>query len=759
MDAEFVEDTRPNKRQRLEDVKDALKDSFSNSTQNTSSQDDQVQKEVSCGIKAFILPDVPRFSGVLKQRYTDFLVNEILPDGTVLHLKSLRFPRQHAEDDERPTAQSAPSNADAQPAPQTSNTSNTDPSSDPSTVSEADVATLTSLVGAETTTAITQLYKSVLAQPSKKPTAFQTHQTPQVSSRETRTEIHQSIRRIFTSRLDTLTRDDSTIAITVARKRPAPVVGSSNPISSRGKKPSWQAHGGDYLHFTLHKTNKDTMEILSYLGSQMHVPPKRFNFAGTKDRRAVTVQRCCCYRVSAQQLHGVGKKLRGGVVGDFEYKGSGLTLGDLGGNRFTISLKDARPAGDEALSFEERKARIEAVVAEVVPALEERGFLNYYGLQRFGSFAVPTHAVGMRMLQGDLKSACDAILSFSANALEEDGEAMVSSDDRARAKGIKTYCEAVSAEPPEFARAYEAASQIPRKSHAEANIMKHLSGKNGNRRSDYQGALMNLPRNLRLMYVHAYQSFVFNSMVSERWRRWGEEVVAGDLVLIEKGSAANGGSEGSRVDQDGEAVIDPAEEDKELSKEEEYQRARPLSEEEARSGKWNISDVVLPLPGFDVNYPDNEIGEEYKTFMASEEGGKLDPHNMKRSWKDVSMAGGYRRIIGRVLGTVEWEVKRYARNDEDLIETEAEVLIKKEKSSKRGSKDMEVGETDMTMVDGGDNNDAVHSAERLQDPEGDKLAVILKLSLGPSTYATMALRELMGAGGCREYKGKIEGRK
>jgi len=85
---------------------------------------------------------------------------------------------------------------------------------------------------------------------------------------------------------------------------------------------------------------------------------------------------------------------------------------------------------------------------------------------------------------------------------------------------------------------------------------------------------------------------------------------------------------------------------------------------------------VLPTPGYDIEYPDNDIGDFYREFMASERGGGLDPADMRRLQKDFSLSGSYRKILAQVGKDLSFEVKTYHEENEQLVETDLEKLLK-----------------------------------------------------------------------------------
>jgi len=522
------------------------------------------------------------------------------------------------------------------------------------------------------------------------------------------------------------------------------------PARRRGQL-GWEELGGEFLHFTLYKENKDTMEVVGFLGSKLNTGAKALNFAGTKDRRACTVQRLCVKRQTAERMNAFNKMLFNAAIGDFSYQNRDIKLGDLAGNEFTITLRDCQFQGESGLDLAQRTKLANEIVSKAIADFSEKGFINYYGLQRFGSFAASTDTVGLKMLQGDLKGAVDDLLAYTESALAAadgtgDASVLVSQDDRNRAKALHIW--------KTTQKGGATLDLLPRKCNAERNIIQHLSSRNGksgkhDRLSDWQGALMCIPRNLRLMYVHAYQSLVWNVVSGKRWATYGDKVVEGDLVLVsehkDKEKSAQSAPD-QTIDQDGEMIINPEGADSALASEEQFERARPLTAEEAASGKYTILDVVLPQPGFDVEYPKNDIGKFYKEFMGSERGGGLDPYNMRRSWREISLSGGYRKFIARPLQPLGYEVRDYIRNEEQFVETDLDRLRKEGQRVTGGAHDRgrpkeEVKDVEMSEAEAGER----------------KIAVIIKLQLGSSQYATVALRELMKAGGVKAFKPEFMG--
>jgi len=627
----------------------------------------------------------------------------------------------------------------------------------PSQISEADRTQLHDVFGDGTAQEIFSLYTHLLKDPRGKPKDFRKVVSNVIPDKDQRSQAHQLIRRAFSSKLQSSTAEEhagpadhnriTISAVPPQNKSRNNNRGQQNPSSSnsnngRKGKAAWDDLGGEYLHFTLYKENKDTMEVVGFLGSRLKIQPKSFQFAGTKDRRAVTVQRVSLYRTQVERLAGIAHDLRNAKIGGFEYCKTGLELGELYGNEFVITLRECHFPGEEGLDSDARKHLAQRLVGESVANLSKKGFINYYGLQRFGTFAASTSDIGLKMLQGDLAGAIDLILSYSetayvaSQASDTDSTAAraVSSDDKNRALALHLW--------KVEGKMQQALEKLPRKFSAERNLISHLGAtdkRTGSlvREKDYQGALMQIQRNLRLMYVHAYQSFVWNVCAGRRWESFGGRVVEGDLVLVSEHKDKEIDVVAQEdVDEAGEVIVRPAADDAAVEASDAFERARALTKEEVESGKYSIFDVVLPQPGFDVEYPSNEIGEYYKEFMGSERGGGLDPHDMRRKWKDVSLSGGYRKLLGRPGTGMSFEIKKYSKEDEQLVETDLERLMKQEKVAANGSTG--AGPEDVEMEMG--------------EQKEEKMAVVLRLQLGSSTYATVALRELMKAGGVKAYK-------
>uniref|UniRef100_A0A8C8G1G4 Pseudouridylate synthase 7 homolog n=1 Tax=Oncorhynchus tshawytscha TaxID=74940 RepID=A0A8C8G1G4_ONCTS len=515
------------------------------------------------------------FSGILKERYSDFVVHEVNKEGKTVQLDDLSVP----EEAEQPGSE---------------------------VFTEEQKHQLEQL----------QLFK-------KKEGNVSIEMAD--DTKEKRTLVHKAVKTLYPG-LETKTEEREGKKFIVAYHA------AGQKALAAPRKHSWPKSRGAFCHFVLYKENKDTMEAINVLSKFLRMRPNVFSYMGTKDKRAITVQEIAVLKVTAERLSHLNKCLNNFKLGNFCYKKHPLKLGELRGNHFTVVIRNITGTDDQ--------------VQQAMTSLRETGFINYYGMQRFGTTAVPTHQVGKAILQDNWNEVIDLILKPRPGA----------------EKGYLVKCreEWAQSQDPEAAL-----KKLPVKRCVEGQLLRGLSmyGK-----KNIITAFAMIPRNNRLMYIHSYQSFMWNTMVSRRIEAFGLKAVEGDLVL-----------------RGGTAFV--------------------LSAAEAET--HSIQDVVMPLPGFDVIYPTHHVGKGYREKLSAD---NLDIDNMRHRVRDYSLAGAYRRILIKP-SDVSWSVINYDDPRISLVHTDVEKLE--------------------------------DQPPPVFNKEGKYRALRMEFSLPPSTYATMAIREVL----------------
>jgi len=264
-------------------------------------------------------------------------------------------------------------------------------------------------------------------------------------------------------------------------------------ILELNKKIELEPKKGKFSRFILQKTNWSTADAIKQIARKLHVGPTRFNFSGTKDKRAVTTQLCSVMGFEPQQLLGI--KIKDIKINGAWQHDSKINLGEHVGNRFTIRISGS--------SEDEKK---------VIKIYQELGgkFPNYFGEQRFGGTRKNTHLIGQKIIKRDFEGA---VLDFLT---EDEGEENVEAKE-AR-KNLRANCDIE-----------EALIKFPMHLRLERTVLGYLKEKPG----DYIGVLKNIPRNIALMFVHAFQSQVFNEVLSQRIKEHAFEIENGDYYCAE----------------------------------------------------------------------------------------------------------------------------------------------------------------------------------------------------------------------------------
>ncbi|UEC42018.1 MAG: putative tRNA pseudouridine synthase D [Methanothrix sp.] len=260
--------------------------------------------------------------------------------------------------------------------------------------------------------------------------------------------------------------------------------------------------GGRYLVVEVEKVDWETHHLVRDLSRQLQISQKRFGWAGTKDKKAVTRQRMSIMALEEEALRRValpGVKIR--VLGR---SNRGVSLGDLRGNRFAVRIRE--------VDLDDREAARR--VATVTEEIEERGGLpNYFGVQRFGEVRPVTHLVGEALVRGEPERAAMTYL-----ALPFPGERESTREARERLLADRDFAAALK--------------EYPLRLRYERAMMARLQED-----GDFARSFDVLATNLKRLFVHAYQSLLFNRILSRRMRSGLplDRAVEGDVVCFSKG--------------------------------------------------------------------------------------------------------------------------------------------------------------------------------------------------------------------------------
>ncbi|KAI9561011.1 hypothetical protein GHT06_011967 [Daphnia sinensis] len=435
-----------------------------------------------------------------------------------------------------------------------------------------------------------------------------------------------------------------------------------------------------YTQFVLYKENLSTMEAVGTIARILKMKSAYFMTAGTKDKRAITSQLVTVNYVEPLRLFNSVKNNTKIAVGNFTFTDKPLQLGNLKGNRFVIVLRNV--LGDESQIL----ANLES--------LKEVGFINYYGSQRFGTRHVPTHFIGKQLILGRWQEAINLILEPPEinGKFQRDYDLTLA---RVEYKSSKD--------------AHKAFGKIKKSIHTiEAQLLLNLKthGK------DLVGALNTIPRNLRLTYIHAYQSFLWNTVVSKRLSTFGLKPIVGDLVYAPDSNDDGVDPEMEMENEEHmEAETDQSNEkdgdDEKSNRKAQRNQRKVIFIDENNIHNYTIYDVLLPLPGFDITYPANEVAKWYTELLQADGLSEMD---FKQSTKTYNLGGAYRLVMSKP-SDVKWKFVRYADPTLTLIPSDWDRLQK-------------------TQPPPADVKDGAY------------LGLILEFNLPASAYATMALREI-----------------
>ncbi|XP_057559414.1 pseudouridylate synthase PUS7L isoform X3 [Hippopotamus amphibius kiboko] len=311
-----------------------------------------------------------------------------------------------------------------------------------------------------------------------------------------------------------------------------------------------------YTAFTLRKENLEMFEAVGFLAIKLGVIPSDFSYAGLKDKKAITYQTMVVRKVTPERLKNIEKEIEKKRMNVFNIRSvdDSLRLGQLKGNHFDIVIRNLKNQINDSANLRER----------ILEAVEN----------------VKVKAVKLFLTPEDLDDPVNRAKKYFLQTEDAKGTLSLMPEFKVRERALLESLH-------RFGMTEEGCIQ----------------------------AWFSFPHSMRIFYVHAYSSKIWNEAVSYRLVTYGSEVVEGDLVCLDE-------------DIDDEHLPSS--------------KVHLVTEEEESANTYAIRQVVLPVLGYNIQYPKNKVGKWYQEVLNRD---GLQTCRFKIPTLKLNIPGCYRKIL------------------------------------------------------------------------------------------------------------------
>ncbi|XP_047405349.1 pseudouridylate synthase PUS7L isoform X2 [Sciurus carolinensis] len=310
-----------------------------------------------------------------------------------------------------------------------------------------------------------------------------------------------------------------------------------------------------YTAFTLRKENLEMFEAVGFLAIKLGVIPSDFSYAGLKDKKAITYQAMVVRKVTPERLKNIEKEIEKKRMNVFNIRsvGKSLRLGQLKGNHFDIIIRNLQNQINDSANLKER----------IFEAVEN----------------VKVKAIKLFFTPEDLDDPVNRAKKYFLQTEDAKGTLSLMPEFKVRERALLESLH-------RFGMTEEGCIQ----------------------------AWFSFPHSMRIFYVHAYSSKIWNEAASYRLETYGSRVVEGDLVCL----------------------------DEDVDEHFPSSKVHLVTEEEASANTYAIHQVVLPVLGYNIQYPRNQVGQWYHEILNRD---GLQTCRFKVPPLKLNVPGCYRQIL------------------------------------------------------------------------------------------------------------------